>query len=281
MPVLTRLEIDVPKVPPKDHDYALRLECHLGSESFKAETMGRNGGGGSSGSWEKVADTVGRVSLYRLASEAVAAPALVFDPGVRIDSQGHNTAAVLAAMKLTSDEAFDRVEEALRGLVPSLERLRVRQHSEYTAKGQAVVNRLVFDFRGAGGVPAHGASQGTLIVLALLTVLHGPHRPNLILLDDLDHALHPRAQMELVRLVKGLLAMEEFRDVQILATTHSPYVLDELDLSDVHVFALTPDGVVASKCLSEHPEAGASKGMLTPGQLWSLDPEREWVLRGG
>jgi hypothetical protein len=37
--------------------------------------------------------------------------------------------------------------------------------------------------------------------------------------------------------------------------------------------------VVASKRLSDHPEAARMKGSLRAGQLWSLDPEREWVLR--
>jgi hypothetical protein len=34
------------------------------------------------------------------------------------------------------------------------------------------------------------------------------------------------------------------------------------------------------KRLSEHPEAAKTKGVLSAGQLWSLDPEREWVLGG-
>ncbi|HET7504626.1 MAG TPA: AAA family ATPase [Kofleriaceae bacterium] len=141
-------------------------------------------------------------------------------------------------------------------------------------------NPVPFDFRGAPGVPAHGASHGTLIVVALLAILHGEHRPNLILLDDFDHALHPRAQMELVRMLKRLLALEAFTDVQVVATTHSPYMLDELEPSEIQVFALRDDGTVASRRLSEHPEAAKTRGALAAGQLWSLDPERDWVLRG-
>ena len=111
-------------------------------------------------------------------------------------------------------------------------------------------------------------------------MLHGPNRPDLILLDDFDHALHPRAQMELVRMIKDLLALEEFKNIQIVATTHSPYVFDELDPSDVYAFAMRDDGTVASKRLSEHPDAEKTRGTLRAGQLWSLDPERDWVLRG-
>jgi predicted ATPase len=181
---------------------------------------------------------------------------------------------VLAQLKLGQDEVFARIEESMRRMVPSLERVRIRPARHPNTAGLG--NKIYFDFRGAAGVPAHGASHGTLIVLALLTVLHGPQRPQLVLLDDFDHALHPRAQIELVRMIKELLA--EFDDLQIVATTHSPYILDELEPSDVHAFALRDDGTVAAKRLSQHPEAEKTKGSLTAGQLWSLDRERDWVL---
>jgi len=173
----------------------------------------------------------------------------------------------------------------MRALVPSVERVRIRQatvarqnpHPNLRHQTEDVLgSKIFFDFRGAPGVPAHLASEGTLILLALLTILHGPNPPNILLLDDFDQSLHPEAQVELVRLVKRLL--DQLPDVQIVATTHSPYVLDEIDPSDVIVFALRDDGTVASKRLSEHPEAGKMKGALSSGQLWSLDPERDWVL---
>lgn len=77
------------------------------------------------------------------------------------------------------------------------------------------------------------------------------------IVDDFDHALHPRAQMELVRMIKELLALDDFQDTQIIATTHSPYVLDEVDPSSVIAFALRDDGTVAAKPLSEHPDAAS------------------------
>jgi predicted ATP-binding protein involved in virulence len=108
-------------------------------------------------------------------------------------------------------------------------------------------------------------------------VLLGHQRPGVVLLDDFDHSLHPRAQMELVRMIKQLLAREEFRDTQIIATTHSPYVLDEMLPSSVIAFALRDDGSVACKPLSEHPDAPKVNGALKAGELWSLDAERDWV----
>jgi predicted ATPase len=229
--------------------------------------------------WNLISSTLGTATLFRLRAEQVAAAAYsdMAVPLVGID--GSNTAVVLASVKLGNDELFDRIETAMRKLIPSLLRIRLKRASVLPPKkGSVVGQKIYFDFQGASDVPAHGASYGTLIVLALLTVLFGPSRPNLILLDDFDHALHPRAQMELVRMLKQLLKLEEFENLQIAATTHSPYTLDELDPSDVQVFALRPDGTVTSKRLDKHPDAEKTKGALRAGQLWSLDSERDWVI---
>jgi hypothetical protein len=218
---------------------------------------------------------LGSAQMYHFDARQIAAAAYsrLTKPDVKFD--GSQTAAVLAALKLEQDEAFNRVQEELRRIVPSVERIRIRRaRVEMPSERVKVMGHKVYlDFRGAPGVPAHAASEGTLITLALLTVLHSPRRPRLLLLDDIDQSLHPHAQIELVRELRRLL--EEFPDLQIVATTHSPYVLDELDPRDVVVFALRADGIAAHKRLSEHPEA--AKGVLTAGQIWSLDPEKAWV----
>lgn len=241
---------------------------------FVGEAAGGIGGGKLTGDWQKFSGMVGRAGLYRLQAPRIAAAAYSDEMATAIQPDGEQTAVVLAQLKLAHDEVFARIEASMRRLVPSVERVRIRPSRSPNAAGLG--NKIYFDFHGAAGVPAHGASHGTLIALALLTILHGPQRPQLVLLDDFDHALHPRAQMELVRMLKEILA--EFPDLQIVATTHSPYVLDEMEPSDVHAFAPRDDGTVASKRLSDHPEAAKMKGSLTAGQLWSLDRERDWVL---
>lgn len=223
-----------------------------------------------------IGERLGLARLYKLNARRVAAAAYGESATPYVGEDGSDTAVALAAMKLGDDERFDALEAALRSVIPSVVRLRIRPQMVPRASGDSVLgSKVFFDFKGADGVPAHMASEGTLIVLALLTILHGRKPPNTILLDDFDQSLHPQAQVELVRLLKKLLA--ERPELQIVATTHSPYVLDEVTPEQVHVFALRDDGSVASKSLSEHPEAARTKGVLSAGQLWSLDPERSWV----
>lgn len=228
---------------------------------------------------DRVEKLIGLSAMYRFRADQVAASAYGDQPGVAVAEDGTQTAVVLADLKLADDERFDRIEEALHRLVPSLDRLRIAPAMVERRSGSPPVrgSKVYFDFRGAKNVPGHHASQGTLVVLALLTVLHGPNRPSAILLDDFDHSLHPRAQSELVRMIKELLALDDFKDTQIVATTHSPYVLDEVSPSDVIAFALRDDGTVAAKPLSEHPDAPRVNGSLKAGELWTLDAERDWV----
>ena len=257
----------------------LRLQGVFRGQGFGTQGSVTGAGGSSAGGWENIALVLGTAKLYLLRADRIAAAAYSAEPEATVEVDGTNTAVALAAMKLGNDEAFDRVEQAMRKLIPSLQRIRIQRALVSTGHQAVSGNKIVFDFRGAPGVPAHCASHGTLVVLALLTILHGPRRPNLILLDDLDHALHPRAQIELIRMLKVLLELPDFADVQIVATTHSPYILDELEPSQIHAFALRDDGTVATKPLSAHPDASGTGAKLTSGQLWSLDPERDWVLR--
>ena len=63
-------------------------------------------------------------------------------------------------------------------------------------------------------------------------------------LDDIDHGLHPKAQWDLLKQLRRLLA--QYPDLQIVATSHSPDLVDELDPSEVVVMALRADGTSAA-----------------------------------
>jgi hypothetical protein len=79
-------------------------------------------------------------------------------------------------------------------------------------------------------VPADEVSQGTLYVLALLALAHDPAPPAIICLEELDRGIHPR----LLRGVRDVLYRLSYpadygharAPVQVIATTHSPHLLD-------------------------------------------------------
>ncbi len=137
-------------------------------------------------------------------------------------------------------------------------------------------HQIVLDVAGADGIAAPLASSGTLVALALLTALTGTMhaKKRLALIDDIELSLHPTAQTALMNQLQALLARDP--DLQIVATTHSPYILDGIEPEKVWVFFPRANGEIAFKKLSDHPDAQRAKGTLSTGEIWTLDPE-SWV----
>lgn len=112
------------------------------------------------------------------------------------------------------------------------------------------------------------ASEGTLLVLGLMTIVHGLSSTRLLLMDDIDRALHPQAQRSLVEQLAALRS----RGLQIVCTTHSPYLLDAVDPEDVLVARATPtDGRTRIRRLVEHDEWDKWSRSMKPGVFWGGD----------
>lgn len=204
---------------------------------------------------------------------AEAKPALGF--------RGEQLAAVLAMWKLVDEQKFQTVVQELQQIVPNLEN--IRPNTTILDFDQPAFE-LLFDFRGAHGIPAQAVSEGTLLALSLLTAVHShdarsPAEGDLypvVLIDDIDRGLHPDAQVELVRKLRSLA---EAKELQIVMTTHSPFVVDALEPQEVYVLKID-ESVGATRCrrLSEIPGAGKFRGILSTGELWSSHGE-SWVTQ--
>lgn len=205
---------------------------------------------------------------------AAAVPITAVAP--RLASDGSGLADVIAAMRDEDDTSFQALQAALRHVVPQIDRIGIRRKSlshKNAIVGGNIAHELTFDVAGRKAIPADQMSGGTLLALAILALLHSPQRPRILLLDDLDHGLHPKAQWDLLRQLRRLLA--QYPDLQIVATSHSPDLVDELDPSEVVVLALREDGTSAAKPLTACPREDML-GVLRAGQLWSAVGE-DWV----
>lgn len=202
--------------------------------------------------------------------ERMAAPVNITKASPRLDRDGAGLADVVANMRDNDDDSYQALQIAIRAVVPQIERVRVRREQ---SGDEAVAHALIFDVAGRKGIPASNMSGGTLLALAILTLLHSPQRPRILLIDDIDHGLHPKAQWDLLKQLRRLL--EQFPDLQIVATSHSPDLVDELDPSEVVVLALREDGTSAAKPLTACPREDML-GVLKAGQLWSAIGE-DWV----
>ncbi|MGL5096209.1 MAG: AAA family ATPase, partial [Planctomycetia bacterium] len=156
-----------------------------------------------------------------------------------------------------------KLQEDLRRIVPSIRGLRHTPQKE-----------LLFDTVNAKGLKADQVSEGTLLTLGLLTAIHGANKPGVLLLDDLDRALHPSAQRDLIALLRGVQAANP--EILIAGTTHSPYMLDSMTPNEVLVTSLRDDGSTACEPLTKHPKFEKWKDEFAPGEMWSFFGE-QWV----
>jgi predicted ATPase len=209
-----------------------------------------------------------------------------------MEPDGRGLASVLAYLSSNEPTRFEELQSALRGVIPSVARVRTPRAKVVVPVSEIVEvngksysrredreywgNRVEFDMVAAPDISADLASEGTMLVLGILAAIIGPNRPHLMLLDDIDRALHPKAQGDLVALLRKLL--EAYPGLQIVATSHSPYLLDHLKPEEIRLTMLEKDGSVAVRKLEDHPQFDRWREEMEPGEFWSMVGE-SWIAQ--
>ena len=226
------------------------------------------------------------IAMHRLDAEAMARATYSDDTEPVLAVDGRNLAAVLDALQGAARERFQEIERRLQELVPQLTRVRVRRartlkrpQAENEVPTSVIGHQVVFDFENAPDISAEDAGEGTLLLLGLLTIIESkPEGDVTILLDDLERALHPKAQRQLVGYLRDLVRSRP--GLQIIATSHAPYLVDHLDYEEVRVVAQAADGTARVASLLDHPDAAACReDEMSAGEFWSSVGEG-WVAAG-
>ncbi len=186
-----------------------------------------------------------------------------------MSSNGTGLHVALANIALNTPDVWPLFLKDLQAIHPFIKRLR---HARTSVNA---IPELLFDTVVADSLDARQMSEGTLLAVGLLAALYSPECPKLVLIDDLDHALHPKAQRDLVALLRRLL--ERRPDLQIVASTHSPYLLNWMAPEEVLVTCLADDGSTACAGIDSHPQFAKWKDEMLPGEMWSMFGER-WTI---
>jgi predicted ATPase len=253
-----------------------RIEVETSWGKLQHPAAEDSSGGGVSSVMKQI-----RVIPFRPDARVLRAPSTFADAQPKMGMTGSQLASVLAAWKLVDEQKFQAIVRHLQQIVPNLENIRP---STTTVDFDQPAFELLFDFRMAPGVPARAVSEGTLLALSILTAVQDfedeataeNSGDMMVLLDDIDRGLHPDAQVELIKLLRSLA---EEKTLQIVMTTHSPFVIDALVPEEVYVLKIDEkSGATRSGRLSEIPGAEKFRGMLSTGELWSSHGE-SWVLQ--
>lgn len=141
---------------------------------------------------------------------------------VRLAANGSNIAQYLSWIRTADQSAFAGILEAMQYVLPYARDVQPQLTSELERTVYLQMSEAEFK------IPGWMFSTGTLRVLALLALLRSPAPPPLIAVEEIENGLDPRSVNLVLQEIRG--AVESGR-TQVVVTTHSPYLLDLLDLS--------------------------------------------------
>jgi predicted ATPase len=189
-------------------------------------------------------------------------------PHETLSKTGDNLPNVIQYLAEQHPERLDEIFAILQRRVPRLERVLAEPMPD---------GRLLLQIKDAPFdrlILSRFASDGTLKLLAYLTVLHDPEPPQFIGIEEPENFLHPRLLYELAEECR--VATERS---QLLVTTHSPFFLNAIRPEEVRVLYRDEGGYTQVLRAADIPgvvefvKAGASMGQLwMEGHLGLGDP---------
>lgn len=189
-------------------------------------------------------------------------------PKERLSKTGDNLPNVIQYLKESHPAQLEHIMTVLRNRIPRLERI----DSTPMPDGRLLLQ--IKDAPFAEPVLSKFASDGTMKMLAYLTVLYDPTPPQFIGIEEPENFLHPRLLPELGEECR--IASER---AQLLVTTHSPFFLNTCLPREVRILYRDEQGFTEVTTaadiqgIKEFVDQGASLGHLwMEGQFGISDP---------
>ena len=178
-------------------------------------------------------------------------------PQEKLSETGDNLANVIQYLKEQHPELLEKIYSTLSQRIPHLEKV----ESESMPDGRLLLQ--IKDAPFETPIQAKYASDGTLKMLAYLTVLYDPNPPQLVGIEEPENYLYPKLLPELAEECKSASV-----NTQLMVSTHSPFFINELSPEEVFVLYRDVKGFTKAKKISEIQgvremiEAGAKLGDL-------------------
>jgi predicted ATPase len=138
---------------------------------------------------------------------------------------------VIQYLKEQHPERLEQILQTLSQRVPRLEKVEAEMMQD---------GRLLLQIKDAPfnkPILAKFASDGTLKMLAYLTVLYDPDTPQLVGIEEPENHLHPRLLPQLAEECRSASA-----NAQLMVTTHSPFFVNGLRPPEVWVLYRDENG---------------------------------------
>ena len=222
--------------------------------------------------------TLTPIARFQLPSDGVPMECKGYSDGqegsLELGNTGQQVPALFDFLLRTDRRRLDAIIAALRELVPGFQDIDI-------ATPSPELRRLDLVVEGGLRIPASLASVGLRMLLFFVALAYHPRPPRLILLEEPETGVYPKRLENIVRLLREITEGKHGQNAsQIILTTHSPYLLDciDLDYDEVLVFQRNADGSrSAEPADAERLRTFLDEFML--GEVWFNQGEEGLVSR--
>ncbi len=198
----------------------------------------------------------------------------------RMESSGFGLALCLDDILGYDRERFSSLERRFVEIFPQITSIKLMPETAFRspvdASDQIPIlhsadgKGIYFKFSGVDRlVPASQASDGTLLILAYLAILHLPEPPRVVLVEEPENGIHPKRLRDVLTVLRDLVQKQS--TTQVILTTHSPYVLDLFIPEEVTLCQRIQDGSISVRRLSESSAVREQLDVFTLGEIWSAE----------
>lgn len=201
-----------------------------------------------------------RLSPNRLAYGSLATRKS-FEP--LLDEEGQTLPALLN--ELSSDQRLDLVR-AIQGVLPGIEDVRVSNAERDARVHYELLERM--PHQGTFPIPSWMLSEGTRRITAILALLMREPAPSLLCIEEIENGLDPWTVREILRHLQSAAD----RGTQVILTTHSPWVLDDVPIDSI-LQVRRVDGETRYEHFASRPEIQAYDPSVPAGTRYVNEAE--------
>ncbi|TVU54950.1 MAG: ATPase [Arthrospira sp. PLM2.Bin9] len=179
----------------------------------------------------------------------------------RLSATGNNLPNVIQYLKEQHPQRLEAILKTLSSRIPRLEKV----EASIMPDGRLLLQ--IKDAPFSNPILAKFASDGTLKLLAYLTVLYDPKPPQLVGIEEPENHLHPVLLPQLAEECRTASA-----NTQLMVTTHSPFFVNSLKPEELWVLYRDNQGFTQAKRTADMQgvKEFINQGALL-GSLWMED----------
>ena len=146
---------------------------------------------------------------------------------IRLDYDGRNIAEYILWIRSQGQEYLDSIVRKMVFVLPYIKQIQPNIQETFNREVELLLHE---SHDKSTPLPGWLLSSGTLRILALLSVFDSPQRPSVLFVDEIENGLDPRTIGLLLNEIRNEISAGS---MQVVITTHSPYLLDLLPIESI------------------------------------------------